>query len=83
MQTQKRQDFIDLQAQQAFLPALMGRIEASLSHGQYILGSEVAKLEDKLAAYVRIKHAISCSPSTDAPLMPLMAYGVAPGTPSL
>lgn len=79
MQSQKRMDFIDLKAQQAILPDLMKRIQAVLSHGQYILGPEVTELEAKLAAYVGVKHAISCSSGTDALLMPLMAYGVGPG----
>lgn len=79
MQSQKRMDFIDLKAQQAILPDLMERIQAVLSHGQYILGPEVTELEAKLAAYVGVKHAISCSSGTDALLMPLMAYGVGPG----
>jgi len=79
MQSQKRLDFIDLKAQQAILPALMERIQAVLSHGQYILGPEVGELEAKLAAYVGVKHAITCSSGTDALLMPLMAYGVGPG----
>jgi len=79
MQSQKRMDFIDLKAQQAILPGLMERIQAVLSHGQYILGPEVRELEDRLAAYVGVKHAISCSSGTDALLMPLLAYGVGPG----
>ena len=79
MQFQKRIDFIDLKAQQAFLPNLMERIQRVLSHGQYILGPEVGELEAKLAAYVGVKHAISCSSGTDALLMALMAYGVQPG----
>ena len=79
MQFQKRIDFIDLKAQQAFLPNLMERIQRVLSHGQYILGPEVGELEAKLAAYVGVKHAISCSSGTDALLMALMAYGVGPG----
>ena len=78
MQSQKRIDFIDLKAQQAMLPTLIKKIQAVLSHGQYILGPEVRELEDKLAAYVGVKHAISCSSGTDALLMPLMAYGVGP-----
>ena len=79
MQFQKRIDFIDLKAQQAFLPNLMERIQRVLSHGQYILGPEVGELEATLAAYVGVKHAISCSSGTDALLMALMAYGVQPG----
>ena len=79
MQSQKRIDFIDLKAQQAFLPNLMERIQRVLSHGQYILGPEVTELEAKLAAYVGVNHAITCSSGTDALLMPLLAYGVGPG----
>lgn len=45
-------DFIDLKTQQA---RLKDRIDAGiqrvLAHGQYILGPEVAELEEKLAAY--------------------------------
>jgi len=80
MNSPKRIDFIDLKAQQqAILPLLMERIQRVLSHGQYIMGPEVRELEERLAAYVGVKHAISCSSGTDALLMPLMAYGVGPG----
>jgi UDP-2-acetamido-2-deoxy-ribo-hexuluronate aminotransferase len=73
-------DFIDLKAQQrAIYPALLDRIHRVLAHGRYILGPEVQELEDRLAAYVGVKHAISCSSGTDALLLPLMAYGVGPG----
>ncbi len=75
-----RFDFIDLKAQQqAILPHLLERMQRVLSHGQYIMGPEVAELEQKLAAYVGVSHAISCSSGTDALLMPLLAYGVGPG----
>ena len=43
------------------------------------MGPEVQELEERLAAYVGVKHAISCSSGTDALLMPLLAYGVGPG----
>lgn len=79
MQSQKRMEFIDLKAQQAILPALMEKIQGVLSHGQYIMGPEVKELEAKLAAYVGVKHAISCSSGTDALLMSLLAYGIGPG----
>ncbi|HLD46837.1 MAG TPA: DegT/DnrJ/EryC1/StrS family aminotransferase [Desulfobaccales bacterium] len=78
--TEKRMNFIDLKAQQEkILPALNERIQRVLAHGQYIMGPEVKELEERLAAYVGVKHAISCSSGTDALLMPLMAFGVGPG----
>lgn len=73
-------DFIDLKAQQrAIYPALMERLKRVLAHGQYILGPEVEELEDRLAAYVGVRHAIACSSGTDALLISLMAYGVGAG----
>ena len=78
--TGKRINFVDLKAQQEkILPALNERIQKVLAHGQYVLGPEVGELEARLAAYVGVKHAISCSSGTDALLMPLMAYQVGPG----
>jgi UDP-2-acetamido-2-deoxy-ribo-hexuluronate aminotransferase len=72
--------FIDLKTQQAqILPSLTARIQAVLSHGQYVMGPEVGELESRLAAYVGVKHALSCSSGTDALLMALMACGVGPG----
>ena len=80
MTTQKRLDFIDLKTQQQKIsPRLTENLQRVLAHGQYIMGPEVQKLETRLAAYVGVKHAISCSSGTDALLMPLMAYGVGPG----
>lgn len=72
--------FIDLHTQQRRIyPQLMERLQRVLAHGRYILGPEVRELEEKLAAYVGVKHAISCASGTDALLMALMAYGVGPG----
>jgi UDP-2-acetamido-2-deoxy-ribo-hexuluronate aminotransferase len=72
--------FIDLQAQQKMIyPRLMENLQGVLRHGQYILGPEVMALEEQLAAYVGVRHAISCASGTDALLMALMAYGVGPG----
>jgi UDP-2-acetamido-2-deoxy-ribo-hexuluronate aminotransferase len=78
--TGKRINFIDLKAQQEkILPDINERIQRVLSHGQYIMGPEIKELEERLATYVGVKHAISCSSGTDALLMPLMAYGVGSG----
>jgi UDP-2-acetamido-2-deoxy-ribo-hexuluronate aminotransferase len=80
MTSPKRLDFIDLKAQQQRISALLTEnIQRVLAHGQYIMGPEIHTLETRLAAYVGVKHAISCSSGTDALLMPLMAYGVGPG----
>jgi UDP-2-acetamido-2-deoxy-ribo-hexuluronate aminotransferase len=80
MTSPKRLDFIDLKTQQQRISAsLTENIRRVLAHGQYIMGPEIQALEARLATYVGVKHAISCSSGTDALLMPLMAYGVGPG----
>jgi len=72
--------FIDLDAQQKRIKTLLdGRVQRVLAHGQYINGPEVKELEESLATYVGMKHAVGCASGTDALLMALMAYGVGPG----
>jgi dTDP-4-amino-4,6-dideoxygalactose transaminase len=72
--------FIDLATQQKrILDKIETNIKAVLNHGKYIMGPEVKALEDKLAAYVGTKHAVSCASGTDALLMALMAYQISPG----
>lgn len=72
--------FIDLKyQQQLIIEDINQRIQNVLDHGSYIMGPEVRELEDQLAAYVDVKHAISCSSGTDALLLSLMAKGTGPG----
>jgi UDP-2-acetamido-2-deoxy-ribo-hexuluronate aminotransferase len=72
--------FTDLAAQQhRTRPQLEQRIETVLRHGQYILGPEVAELEEKLAAFVGAKHCITCANGTDALQIAQMALGVGQG----
>jgi len=72
--------FIDLGAQQKRIrEKLESNIGKVMDHGRYINGPEVSELEDRLADYVKVKHAVGCSSGTDALLMPLMAYGVGQG----
>jgi len=72
--------FIDLKAQyQALKHDIDARIHKVLDHGQYILGPEVAELEDKLAQYTGAKHSITVSSGTDALLLSLMGLGIGPG----
>jgi UDP-2-acetamido-2-deoxy-ribo-hexuluronate aminotransferase len=72
--------FIDLAAQQ---DRLRHEIEAGiarvLAHGQYILGPEVAELEERLAAYTGAAHCISVANGTDALQIAMMALGIGPG----
>ncbi|MGA8882252.1 MAG: DegT/DnrJ/EryC1/StrS family aminotransferase [Acinetobacter sp.] len=73
-------EFIDLKAQQARLKEKIDAgIQNVLSHGQYILGSEVSELEEKLAAYVGAKYCITCANGTDALQIVQMAFGIGPG----
>lgn len=73
-------DFIDLKAQQRRIKATLdANIQKVLAHGLYIMGPEVRELEERLAAYVGVKHALACASGTDALLMALMAFGVGLG----
>jgi UDP-2-acetamido-2-deoxy-ribo-hexuluronate aminotransferase len=73
-------DFIDLKSQyQRLKPQIDAAIQRVLDHGQYILGPEVAELEEKLVAYTGAKYCISVANGTDALQIALMALGVGPG----
>ena len=73
-------EFIDLKAQyQASREDIDARIRTVLEHGQYIMGPEVAELEQKLASYTGARHCITVSSGTEALLIALMALGVGPG----
>ncbi len=73
-------DFIDLAAQQDRLrPQLERSIHRVLHHGQYILGPEVAELEEKLAAYTGAKHCITVANGTEALQIAQIALGIGPG----
>jgi len=72
--------FIDLKAQQDRIrPEIERRMKAVLDHGQYIMGPEVAELEERLAAFVGTKHCISNASGTDGLLIALMALGISAG----
>lgn len=47
--------------------------------GAFVLGPEVKQLEQNVADYCRVRHAIGCASGSDALLLALMAVGVGPG----
>lgn len=73
-------EFVDLKAQQARIKdKIDAGIQRVLAHGQYILGPEVAELEERLAAFVGAKYCISVANGTDALQIAQMAFGIGPG----
>jgi UDP-2-acetamido-2-deoxy-ribo-hexuluronate aminotransferase len=72
--------FIDLKAQyRPIEDKIKSRINTVLEHGQYVMGPEVKELEENLAKYVGVRHAIGCSSGTDALLLALLALDIGPG----
>ncbi|HEU4551123.1 MAG TPA: DegT/DnrJ/EryC1/StrS family aminotransferase [Rhizomicrobium sp.] len=72
--------FIDLQAQRRHMgDALDQAILAAVHAGQWIMGPQVKELENKLAAFAGVKHAIACANGTDALMVALRAWDVGPG----
>lgn len=72
--------FVDLKAQFDVLEnEIHAGIDRVLHHGRFVLGPEVVELEQRLAQYVGVRHAVACSSGTDALLLALMAKNVGPG----
>ena len=72
--------FIDLAAQQARIKdKIDANIQKVLAHGNYILGPEVAELEEKLATFTGSKYCITVANGTDALQIAQMALGISPG----
>src|SRR3546814_14439557 len=72
--------FNDLGAQMARIrPQVDAGIARVLDHGKFILGPEVAELEEHLAAFVGVPHCISCANGTDALQIAFMALGIGQG----
>lgn len=54
-------------------------IAAVLDRGMYILGEEVSLLEEELAAYIGVRHAVGVASGTDAIELALRAAGIGAG----
>ena len=72
--------FIDLQAQRRRLGAgLTKAIMDAVEGGQWILGPQVARLEEALSEFAGVKHTIACANGTDALMIVLRAWNIGPG----
>jgi len=72
--------FIDLQAQRHRLGEPLNRaIRAAVEDGQWIMGPQVAELEEQLAAFAGVKHCITCANGTDALMIVLRAWNIGAG----
>ena len=71
---------LDLQRQDAPLrEQFMEALSRVCDSGWFVLGPDVAALEENVAAYCHVKHAIGCASGSDALLLALMACEVGPG----
>lgn len=73
-------EFRDLKKQYEVLkPQIDAAIADVVTCSHFISGPQVAALEKKLAAYVGVKHCITCGNGTDALTLALMAWNVGAG----
>jgi len=71
---------LDLQAQLASIrQEVMSTIERVVDSQMFIMGENVTKLEEQIAAYSTSPYAIGCASGSDALLLALMAYDIGPG----
>ena len=72
--------FRDLKKQYSILKEDMDKaLLEAVASGAYIMGPQVRELEQELAAYVGVKHCLSCANGTDALTLALKAWGIGPG----
>lgn len=72
--------FVDVKAGHERARAeIEARIQTVLSHGRFIMGPEIAELEQALAAYVGVGHAVTVSSGTQALELALRALQIGPG----
>ncbi|MBN2807642.1 MAG: DegT/DnrJ/EryC1/StrS family aminotransferase [Prolixibacteraceae bacterium] len=72
--------FCDLNRQyKAYQSEIDTAMKATIESASFIHGSAIDELEQQLANYTGVKHALACSSGTDALLLALMVKGVQPG----
>jgi dTDP-4-amino-4,6-dideoxygalactose transaminase len=71
---------LDLKAQHGPIrEAVLRAIEGVADAQRFILGAEVEKFEEEVAAYCRTRFAVGCASGSDALLLALLALNVGPG----
>lgn len=77
---QRTVPLLDLKAQHGTIRSeVLDALTRVADSQQFVLGEEVRAFETEIAAYCRVKHAISCASGSDALLLALMALGIGPG----
>jgi dTDP-4-amino-4,6-dideoxygalactose transaminase len=72
--------FLDLKAQFAAIrDEVMEAVERVLDSQQFVLGAEVERFENSMAALTGVRHAVGCASGSDALLLSLLALGIGPG----
>lgn len=78
--TYRKMEFRDLKRQyQRLKPQIDRSLSEVISSTHFIAGEKVQELEKLLAAYVGVKHCITCANGTDAISIALLAYGIGEG----
>lgn len=76
----RRIPLLDLKAQYAGLrEEILAAVEAVFDSQQFVLGPDVAKLEEEVAAYCGTRFAVGCGSGTDALYLALRALDIGPG----
>jgi dTDP-4-amino-4,6-dideoxygalactose transaminase len=71
---------LDLHAQyEPLLPKIREEMERVFAEHHYIMGPQVKELEDKMAQFLGMKHAIGCASGTDALVLAVKALGIGEG----
>lgn len=71
---------LDLTRQYASIePDIKEAIDEVLISQHFIMGPKVKELEERIADYCGVKHAVACASGSDALLLALWALGVGPG----
>jgi dTDP-4-amino-4,6-dideoxygalactose transaminase len=60
-------------------PQILAALERVCQSGAFVLGPDVTQLEQQMAGYCQVKHAIGCASGSDALLLALMALDITKG----